>query len=440
MIKELRRALPSVLCLVGAVLIADAASITVARADDDEPFEVVTSKAIYVTRDGFAHPTRPAFEIQSRSFSTMMIDPRAQLLAHQMTTAIGPRESVMRPLRLGERPIEVRMSEPERRSLLEKTSVSQAAMVARVVTVLLVSDPALLVIAATAIELAKLTEPLEEIINRQAALDEMASRGRYGAVDAGGRVIPSASFTDTVSYVVRHLRAPSSPPVLKAWLFKTVAQWSFGRFLGPSVSLKGILAKAIGGKFLATTVDLIVRDEPRTGSGSSGGGGCYAAPAIPGMMYSMPVLCNQSLTPSLQVAAPPPLVAASAQSIPLQIRAFVPEANTWFAGGAIAVRVIPVAPSTFTVVPSYPSPLNPPAAPAAPDNWPAPSYSPPSNPAPSNEEHRTGAEQESSDEEPSSDEASTPRAEPHHQSLRGLPIGIHVSGDFGGSITFDRHQ
>lgn len=423
--------------IFSAVTIAIVASSTPALAVNDEPFEVVTAKAVYVTREGIALTARPAFAIQVQSFASMMTDARSQMLAREITLSIGPRESVMRPLRFGERPIEMRVSEPERRSMRTKISPSQAATAAGAVTALFIADPMLLAIAGGAIVLADSTAPLEEIINRQLARDERAAvPGRYAMVNKNGRVFPGAGHMverlpdggarDAAAYVVRHLRQPNSPSVLQGWLAKKAAQWSFERFVHPGISAMGVLAAQVQGEFVGIMVDLTVRDV--TSSTSGAGDGCYATQPVAGMITSMPILCRQAWTPSLRVAAPAPLVATSAEAIPMQVRELVPEVKAWFRSGATAVQVIRASPSTFMVVPDYES-----------SSVQLHTASPPNSLPSASTGENTAGEQKSSGGESPGVETSSSDSHYRHQSLRGLPTGVHLKGGSGG-FTLDRHQ
>lgn len=413
--------------ILSAITIAIVASSTVLLAADDPPFERITAKAVYITREGVAPDARPAFEIQAQSFASMMRDERSQLLMHELSLS-NPREPVMRPLRFGERAIEIRVAEPERVSLLKRISPSYAAMAAGMVTALLVSQGVLVagigtVAIGAAIVLTDAAGPLEEIVNREGAeralVPTLVNEGGIVTRSAGHvtQRLPDGQVKDFASYVVRHLRRVNSPPILEAWLMATASQFAFGHFFPPGNTLAKVVKHEIEGTFVGVGVDLFVRAATPTTDG-----GCYTLPVIPNMMStmptSMPILCNQSLTPTLQVAAPAPMIATTTQAVPLQIRSLVPEVNAWFDHRATAVQVFPTARGTFMVVPNYES-----------TSVPLHTTSPGSSSPSGGGDRRAGGESSSS-----------PSAGPRDQSLRGLPIGVHLKGDFGSAISIDRHQ
>lgn len=321
-----------------------------------QDFEVVTSKAAYVTKDGITPNARPAFEVKYDSFEQMMADPKAQILAHELATGTG--ETIMRPLRIGERPFEIQSSRPERESILRKITPDLAGTAAIFALPLLIADPALLVVGIGAAIAAKSTVPLEDVINNQDARDTASSRGRYALVLKDGRVIPSAGrlvermpdgeLKDSASYVVRHVRQPNSPSILTAW----VAKMATGLIIRFRVSFGPSMADAVKrgavGMLASTTADLLVRS---AGSNSDGGGGdgssCGSFAHIPGMPY-MPSLPCASLTPSFpQVSAVPTV---NVRLTEMQVAA--PEVAVWVSGGA-TVRAIPVAPHVVTLIPEY---------------------------------------------------------------------------------------
>lgn len=320
-----------------------------------QDFEIVTSKAVYVTEDGVAPNARPAFEVKYDSFEQMMADPKAQILAHELATGTG--ETIMRPLRIGERPFEIQSSRAERESILKKITPDLAGTTAIFALPLLIADPPLLIVGIGAAIAAKSTVPLEEVINTQDAREPTAGRGRYGLVLKDGRVIPSAGrlvermpnggLKDSASYVVRHVRQPNSPPILTAWVAK-VATGLFIRFrfnFGPGIA--NSLKRAALGKFASTTADLLVRSTGSSSSSSGGSSSCGSFAHIPGMPY-MPSLPCASLTPSLPQVSPAPTVDTRLT----EIRVAAPEVAVWVSGGA-TVRAIPVAPQVVTLIPEY---------------------------------------------------------------------------------------